>query len=182
MSLQVPGLCRASSMDCLSTTKIKPLVPARVSGLSKKPGSIQKRKQHRDAENKPGLQIKISELWKNFGFKKWVSVLARLLKQDRGPPSSVAHAPALCAFTGLSFCCSPSALTPAGGRFSRLEAPLLPITQDWHENSGSGSCVGWLSAHRCNHTNQCLGTSHVLGTWLDGVGNAKEASYETATE
>ncbi|KAM7336573.1 hypothetical protein ACRRTK_005066 [Alexandromys fortis] len=66
---EVPGLCRASSMDCLSTTKIKPLVPARVSGLSKKPGSIQKRK-HRNAENKPGLQIKINELWKNFGFKK----------------------------------------------------------------------------------------------------------------
>nr|XP_048292344.1 exonuclease 1 [Myodes glareolus] len=66
---KVPGLCRASSTDCLSTTKIKPLVPARVSGLSKKPGNIQKRK-HRDAENKPGLQIKISELWKNFGFKK----------------------------------------------------------------------------------------------------------------
>ncbi|XP_075843694.1 exonuclease 1 [Microtus pennsylvanicus] len=66
---KVPGLYGASSMDCLSTTKIKPLVPARVSGLSKKPGSIQKRK-HRDAENKPGLQIKINELWKNFGFKK----------------------------------------------------------------------------------------------------------------
>ncbi|XP_059136321.1 exonuclease 1 [Peromyscus eremicus] len=66
---KIPGLCRSSSMDSLSTTKIKPLVPARVSGLSKKPGSIQKRKHH-DAENKPGLQIKISELWKNFGFKK----------------------------------------------------------------------------------------------------------------
>ncbi|KAH0516037.1 Exonuclease 1 [Microtus ochrogaster] len=66
---EVPGLCRASFVDCLSTTKIKPLVPARVSGLSKKPGSIQKRKHH-DAENKPGLQIKINELWKNFGFKK----------------------------------------------------------------------------------------------------------------
>ncbi|XP_038946734.1 exonuclease 1 isoform X2 [Rattus norvegicus] len=66
---KVPGLCRSSSMDSLSATKIKPLVPARVSGLSKKPGSIQKRKHH-DAENKPGLQIKISELWKNFGFKK----------------------------------------------------------------------------------------------------------------
>lgn len=66
---KVPGLCRSSSMDSLSATKIKPLVPARVSGLSKKPGSIQKRKDH-DAENKPGLQIKISELWKNFGFKK----------------------------------------------------------------------------------------------------------------
>ncbi|KAL6042240.1 hypothetical protein STEG23_021561 [Scotinomys teguina] len=66
---KVPGLCRSSSTDSLSTTKIKPLVPARVSGLSKKPGSIQKRKHH-DSENKPGLQIKISELWKNFGFKK----------------------------------------------------------------------------------------------------------------
>ncbi|XP_052056591.1 exonuclease 1 isoform X2 [Apodemus sylvaticus] len=66
---KVPGLCRSSPMASFSTTKIKPLVPARVSGLSKKPGSVQKRK-HRDAENKPGLQIKISELWKNFGFKK----------------------------------------------------------------------------------------------------------------
>uniref|UniRef100_A0A8C8VYB3 Exonuclease 1 n=1 Tax=Peromyscus maniculatus bairdii TaxID=230844 RepID=A0A8C8VYB3_PERMB len=66
---KIPGLCRSSSMDSLSTTKIKPLVPARVSSLSKKPGSILKRKHH-DAENKPGLQIKISELWKNFGFKK----------------------------------------------------------------------------------------------------------------
>nr|XP_012606800.1 exonuclease 1 isoform X3 [Microcebus murinus] len=66
---KVPGLYKSSSMDSLSTTKIKPLVPARVSGLSKKPAGIQKRNHH-DAENKPGLQIKISELWKNFGFKK----------------------------------------------------------------------------------------------------------------
>ncbi|XP_069340748.1 exonuclease 1 isoform X1 [Eulemur rufifrons] len=67
---KVPGLYKSSSMDSLSTTKIKPLVPARVSGLSKKPAGIQKRKQHHNAENKPGLQIKINELWKNFGFKK----------------------------------------------------------------------------------------------------------------
>lgn len=66
---KVPGLCRSSSMDSFSTTKIKPLVPARVSGLSKKSGSMQTRKHH-DVENKPGLQTKISELWKNFGFKK----------------------------------------------------------------------------------------------------------------
>ncbi|XP_031246392.1 exonuclease 1 [Mastomys coucha] len=66
---KVPGLCRSSSMDSFSTTKIKPLVSARVSGLSKKLGSIQKRNHH-DSENKPGLQRKISELWKNFGFKK----------------------------------------------------------------------------------------------------------------
>ena len=56
-------------MDSFSTTKIKPLVPARVSGLSKKSGSMQTRKHH-DVENKPGLQTKVSELWKNFGFKK----------------------------------------------------------------------------------------------------------------
>jgi exonuclease-1 len=56
-------------VNSLSATKIKPLIPARVSGLSKKPTGIQKRNHH-DAENKPGLQIKISELWKNFGFKK----------------------------------------------------------------------------------------------------------------
>ncbi|ELW49502.1 Exonuclease 1 [Tupaia chinensis] len=66
---EVPGLYKSSSLDSLSTTKIKPLVPARASGLSKKPASIQRRNHH-NAENKPGLQIKISELWKNFGFKK----------------------------------------------------------------------------------------------------------------
>ncbi|XP_051042330.1 exonuclease 1 [Phodopus roborovskii] len=76
---KVPGLCRSSSTDSLSTTKIKPLMPARVSGLSKKLGSIQKRKHH-DAENKPGLQIKISELWKNFGFKKDSEKLASCKK------------------------------------------------------------------------------------------------------
>lgn len=66
---QVPGLYKSSSLDSLSTTKIKPLVPARVSGLSKRPARGQKRKHH-NAENKPGVQIKISELWRNFGFKK----------------------------------------------------------------------------------------------------------------
>ncbi|XP_077842126.1 exonuclease 1 isoform X2 [Macaca mulatta] len=67
--LEVPGLYKSSSADSLSATKIKPLGPARASGLSKKPASIQKRKHH-NAENKPGLQIKLNELWKNFGFKK----------------------------------------------------------------------------------------------------------------
>nr|XP_055091178.1 exonuclease 1 isoform X2 [Symphalangus syndactylus] len=66
---KVPGLYKSSSADSLSTTKIKPLGPARASGLSKKPASIQKRKHH-NAENTPGLQIKLNELWKNFGFKK----------------------------------------------------------------------------------------------------------------
>lgn len=68
-------------MDNLSTTKIKPLVRARVSGLSKKPASTQKRK-HPNAENKPGLQIKINELWKNFGFKKDSEKLTSCKKPD----------------------------------------------------------------------------------------------------
>ncbi|XP_051676727.1 exonuclease 1 [Oryctolagus cuniculus] len=65
---KVPGLYKSSSADSLST-KIKPLVPARASGPSKKSASIQRRNHH-NAENTPGLQIKINELWKNFGFKK----------------------------------------------------------------------------------------------------------------
>ncbi|XP_045839524.1 exonuclease 1 isoform X2 [Meles meles] len=78
---EVPGLYKSSSMDSLSTTKIKPLVPARVSGLSKKPSSIQKRNHH-NAENRPGLQIKINELWKNFGFKKDSEKLPSCKKPD----------------------------------------------------------------------------------------------------
>ncbi|XP_029409978.1 exonuclease 1 isoform X2 [Nannospalax galili] len=76
---EVPGLYKYSSVDSLSTIKIKPLVPARASGLSRKPAGLQKRKHH-DAENKPGLQIKISELWRNFGFKKDSEKLASCKK------------------------------------------------------------------------------------------------------
>ncbi|XP_036133337.1 exonuclease 1 isoform X3 [Molossus molossus] len=78
---QVSGLYKSSSADSLFTTKIEPLVPARVSGLSKRPARIQKRKHH-DAENKPGLQIKINELWKNFGFKKDSEKLSSYKKPD----------------------------------------------------------------------------------------------------
>ncbi|XP_008692927.1 exonuclease 1 [Ursus maritimus] len=78
---KVPGLYKSSSVDNLSTTKIKPLVPARVSGLSKKPSGVQKRNHH-NAENRPGLQIKINELWKNFGFKKDSEKLSSCKKPD----------------------------------------------------------------------------------------------------
>ncbi|XP_032467750.1 exonuclease 1 isoform X2 [Phocoena sinus] len=78
---KVPGLYKSSSVDSLSTTKIKPLVPARVSGLSKKPSSIHKRNHH-NAENKPELQIKINELWKNFVFKKDSEKLPSCKKPD----------------------------------------------------------------------------------------------------
>ncbi|KAM9053266.1 LOW QUALITY PROTEIN: exonuclease 1-like [Megaptera novaeangliae] len=78
---EVPGLYKSSSVDNLSTTKIKPSVPARASGLSKKPSSIRKRNHH-NAENKPGLQIKINELWKNFVFKKDSEKLPSCKKPD----------------------------------------------------------------------------------------------------
>nr|KAF6279765.1 exonuclease 1 [Myotis myotis] len=78
---KVPGLYRSSSLDSLSTTKIKALVPARASGLSKRPARVQKRKHH-NAENKPGLQTKINELWKNFGFKKDSEKLPSCKKPD----------------------------------------------------------------------------------------------------
>ncbi|XP_024596249.1 exonuclease 1 isoform X2 [Neophocaena asiaeorientalis asiaeorientalis] len=78
---KVPGLYKSSSVDSLSTTKIKPLVPARVSGLSKKPSSIHKRNHH-NAENKPEMQIKINELWKNFVFKKDSEKLPSCKKPD----------------------------------------------------------------------------------------------------
>nr|XP_060500906.1 exonuclease 1 [Panthera onca] len=79
--LQIPGLYKSSSVDNLSATRIKPLVPARASGLSKKPSNIQKRNHH-NAENRPGLQIKINELWKNFGFKKDFEKLPSCKKPD----------------------------------------------------------------------------------------------------
>ncbi|XP_059533462.1 exonuclease 1 isoform X1 [Myotis daubentonii] len=78
---KVPGLYRSGSLDSLSTTKIKALVPARASGLSKRPARVQKRKHH-NAENKPGLQTKINELWKNFGFKKDSEKLPSCKKPD----------------------------------------------------------------------------------------------------
>ncbi|XP_053515597.1 exonuclease 1 isoform X2 [Artibeus jamaicensis] len=78
---EAPGLYKSSSTGNLSTTKIKPLAPARASGLSKKLASVQKRKHH-DAENRPGLQMKINELWKNFGFKKDSEKLPSCKKPD----------------------------------------------------------------------------------------------------
>ncbi|KAM8816282.1 exonuclease 1 isoform 2-T2 [Rhynchonycteris naso] len=79
---EASGLYKSSPVGNLSTTKMKPLVHARVSGLSKKPASAQKRRHHHNAENKPGLQTKISELWKNFGFKKDSEKLPSYKKPD----------------------------------------------------------------------------------------------------
>ncbi|EMP37508.1 WD repeat-containing protein 64 [Chelonia mydas] len=66
---KVPGLQRSNFVRSHVVTKLKPLMPAKVSGLSKKLLSAQK-KNHHNAENKPGLQVTISDLWKNFQFRR----------------------------------------------------------------------------------------------------------------
>ncbi|XP_067391854.1 exonuclease 1 isoform X2 [Emydura macquarii macquarii] len=66
---KVLGLHRSNFARSRVVTKLKPLMPAKVSGLSKKLPTVQK-KNHHDAENKPDLQVTISELWKNFQFKR----------------------------------------------------------------------------------------------------------------
>ncbi|XP_034620919.1 exonuclease 1 [Trachemys scripta elegans] len=66
---KVPGLHRSNFVRSHVVTKLKPLMPAKVSGLSKKLLSAQK-KNHHNAENNPGLQVTISDLWKNFQFRR----------------------------------------------------------------------------------------------------------------
>ncbi|XP_070806737.1 exonuclease 1 [Pituophis catenifer annectens] len=69
----IPALCRTNSLKSPMVTKYKLLMPAKVSGLSKKITSI-KKKNH-DAENKSGLQVKINDLWKSFQFKRESEIL-----------------------------------------------------------------------------------------------------------
>ncbi|XP_068795381.1 exonuclease 1 [Struthio camelus] len=78
---KVPGLHRSSSVGSRIVTKLKPLIPAKISGLSKKLSPVQKR-NHCDAENKLGLQGTISELWKNFQFKREYEKLPSCKKLD----------------------------------------------------------------------------------------------------
>ncbi|KAK1170989.1 exonuclease 1-like [Acipenser oxyrinchus oxyrinchus] len=66
--IKVSGLLRDSPAGSEKTSKIKLSGPAKASGLSKR--SSQKKKVGVNDENKPGLQVTISDLWKNFGFKK----------------------------------------------------------------------------------------------------------------
>ncbi|XP_075452082.1 exonuclease 1 [Ascaphus truei] len=67
----------SSEIYCLPTqksvglgqgTRLKPMAPAKVSGLSKNSS----KKAARSNENKPELQVTINDLWKNFGFKKTI--------------------------------------------------------------------------------------------------------------
>uniref|UniRef100_A0A8C0B3F4 Exonuclease 1 n=1 Tax=Buteo japonicus TaxID=224669 RepID=A0A8C0B3F4_9AVES len=78
---KVPGLHKSSCMGSRIVTKLKPLIPAKVSGLSRKLSPVQKR-NHCDAENKLGLQATISELRKNFQFKRQYEKLPSCKKSD----------------------------------------------------------------------------------------------------
>ncbi|KFQ49703.1 Exonuclease 1 [Nestor notabilis] len=76
---KVPGLHKSSCSGSRIVPKLKPLIPAKVSGLSRKLSPAQKR-NHCDAENT--LQGTISELWKNFQFKREYEKLPSCKKSD----------------------------------------------------------------------------------------------------
>ncbi|NXE77926.1 EXO1 Exonuclease, partial [Cochlearius cochlearius] len=78
---KVPGLHKSSCIGPRIVTKLKPLIPAKVSGLSRKLSPVQKR-NHCDVENKLGLQATISELRKNFQFKREYEKLPSCKKSD----------------------------------------------------------------------------------------------------
>ncbi|XP_062981711.1 exonuclease 1 [Elgaria multicarinata webbii] len=65
----VPGLRKTSSVQSCVVTKSKSLMPAKVSGLSRKITAT-KKKNHHNAENESGQQVTINELWKSFQFKR----------------------------------------------------------------------------------------------------------------
>ncbi|NXE59506.1 EXO1 Exonuclease, partial [Calcarius ornatus] len=78
---KVPGLSKSSKIRSHMVTKLKPLIPAKVSGLSRKLSPVQKRKDC-DTENKLGLQSTIGELWKSFQFKREYEKLPSCRKSD----------------------------------------------------------------------------------------------------
>ncbi|KFR16643.1 Exonuclease 1 [Opisthocomus hoazin] len=81
MKTKVPGLRKSGCIGSRIVTKLKPLIPAKVSGLSRKMSPVQKR-NHSDAENTLGLQATISELRKNFQFKRDYERLPSCKKPD----------------------------------------------------------------------------------------------------
>ncbi|NXC60922.1 EXO1 Exonuclease, partial [Aleadryas rufinucha] len=78
---KVPGLRKSGNIRSHMVTKLKPLIPAKVSGLSRKLSPVQKRKDC-DTENKMGLQSTIGELWKSFQFKREYEKLPSCRKSD----------------------------------------------------------------------------------------------------
>ncbi|NWU07581.1 EXO1 Exonuclease, partial [Cephalopterus ornatus] len=81
MKTKVPGLHKSSRTKSRIVTKLKPRIPAKVSGLSRKLSPMQKRNDC-DAENKQGLQATVSELWKSFQFKREYEKLPSCRKSD----------------------------------------------------------------------------------------------------
>ncbi|NXP30667.1 EXO1 Exonuclease, partial [Leiothrix lutea] len=81
MKIKVPGLRKSSNIRSHMVTKLKPLIPAKVSGLSRKLSPVQKKKDC-DTENKLGLQSTIGELWKSFQFKREYEKLPSCRKSD----------------------------------------------------------------------------------------------------
>ncbi|XP_054136211.1 exonuclease 1 [Melozone crissalis] len=78
---KVPGLRKSSNIKSHMVTKLKPLIPAKVSGLSRKLSPVQKKKDC-DTENKLGLQSTLGELWKSFQFKREYEKLPSCRKSD----------------------------------------------------------------------------------------------------
>uniref|UniRef100_A0A8D0DPL7 Exonuclease 1 n=1 Tax=Salvator merianae TaxID=96440 RepID=A0A8D0DPL7_SALMN len=66
---KVPGLPKTTSIKSHGAMTCKSLIPAKVSGLSKRNRSADK-KNHHNAENKSQLQVTINELWTAFQFKR----------------------------------------------------------------------------------------------------------------
>ncbi|XP_044162007.1 exonuclease 1 [Bufo gargarizans] len=62
--IKVPGLLKPKTVDARSVSRLKPMAPAKASGLSNRARPSQ------NNENRPGLQTTINDLWKNFSFKK----------------------------------------------------------------------------------------------------------------
>ncbi|NWU82007.1 EXO1 Exonuclease, partial [Onychorhynchus coronatus] len=81
MKTKVPGLHKSSSTRSRIVTKLKPWIPAKVSGLSRKLSPVQKRNDC-DAENKLGVQVTVSELWKSFQFKREYEKIPSCRKSD----------------------------------------------------------------------------------------------------
>ncbi|NXM86167.1 EXO1 Exonuclease, partial [Oenanthe oenanthe] len=81
LKAKVPGLHKSGNIRPQMVTKLKPLIRAKVSGLSRKLSPVQKRKDC-DTENKLGLQATIGELWKSFQFKREYEKLPSCRKSD----------------------------------------------------------------------------------------------------
>ncbi|KAM4019184.1 exonuclease 1 [Anomaloglossus baeobatrachus] len=62
--IKVSGLLKPRGLDSRSGSKVKPMAPARASGLSSRARPSQ------NNENRPGLQTTINDLWRNFSFQK----------------------------------------------------------------------------------------------------------------